>query len=83
MKKLRIVIAITFALSLNIEVIAQATNASLTGTVTDITGATVEDVVVTARNIKFLAPIPEPTPLLLVGIGIAALSLVRRRRVPA
>ena len=52
MRKLRIVIAITFAMSLNIEVIAQATNASLTGTVTDITGATVEDVVVTARNIK-------------------------------
>jgi hypothetical protein len=33
---------------------------------------------VTARNIKFLAPIPEPTPLWLVGIGIAALALARR-----
>ena len=35
---------------------------------------------VTARNIKFLAPIPEPDPLLLVGVGIAALALVRRHR---
>lgn len=33
---------------------------------------------VTARNIKFLAPIPEPSPLLLLGIGIAAFGLARR-----
>ncbi len=35
---------------------------------------------VTARNIKFFAPIPEPTPLLLLSIGIAAFGLARRRR---
>jgi hypothetical protein len=35
---------------------------------------------VTARNIKFLSPIPEPAPLVLLGIGIVALTMVRRRR---
>lgn len=34
---------------------------------------------VTARSIKFFAPIPEPTSLLLLGIGVAALALARRR----
>jgi len=35
---------------------------------------------VTARNIKFVQLVPEPNPLLLVGIGIAALGLAIRRR---
>jgi hypothetical protein len=34
---------------------------------------------VTARSIRFVQLVPEPTPLLLIGIGIAALALVRRR----
>ena len=35
---------------------------------------------VTARSIKFAQLVPEPNPLLLVGIGIAALGLATRRR---
>jgi hypothetical protein len=34
---------------------------------------------VTYRKIVFLAPIPEPTSLPLLAIGIVALMLVRRR----
>jgi|SRR5689334_1176452 len=37
---------------------------------------------VTARSIRFVQLVPEPNPLLLVGIGIAALGLARRRRFP-
>lgn len=36
---------------------------------------------VTARNIRFVQLVPEPTPLLLIGIGVAALALSRRRMV--
>jgi len=36
---------------------------------------------VTARNIRFVQLVPEPAPLVLVVIGIAALALVRRRTV--
>lgn len=35
---------------------------------------------VTARSIKFAQLVPEPSPLLLVGIGIVALGLATRRR---
>ena len=34
---------------------------------------------VTSRKIAFFAPVPEPTPLALLAIGILALALVRRR----
>jgi hypothetical protein len=34
---------------------------------------------VTARNIRFVQLVPEPTPLLLISIGIAAIALSRRR----
>jgi hypothetical protein len=33
---------------------------------------------VTARSIRFVQLVPEPTPLLLLGIGIAVFALVRR-----
>jgi hypothetical protein len=36
---------------------------------------------VTARSIRFVQLVPEPAPLVLVVIGIAALALVRRRTV--
>ncbi len=34
---------------------------------------------VTARSIKFASLVPEPMPLLLLGAGVAALALARRR----
>ena len=34
---------------------------------------------VTARNIRFVQLVPEPGPLLLIGVGMAALLLARRR----
>ena len=34
---------------------------------------------VTARNIRFVQLVPEPGSLLLIGVGMAALLLARRR----
>jgi hypothetical protein len=51
-KRLFILIAVHVSLLVNFPVLAQSTNATLSGTVTDSMGAVVEGVLITVRNIK-------------------------------
>src|SRR5215216_978082 len=52
MKRSFVALATALSLLLVGQVIAQSTNAGLTGTVTDPTGAAIEDAVITARNVR-------------------------------